>query len=138
MENHERTETAVDAAFDRRPGVPEDRSPGGPAGHAHWSQPAKQPPRADVLKDAGRSELTATFGTGQPPRGVSGMLRRAAYRMPDYEARRWALLLFADRVDAFETRARELAIHPATWVAVAAAVGLAGAMRTKKKRRSLF
>jgi hypothetical protein len=135
MENSESAETAVDAAFDRRPGVPEDRSPLEPAGRAHWSEPAKQPPRAGVLKDVERREFTATFGTGQPPRGVSGLLRRAAYRMPDYHARRWAILLFADRVDAIESRARELAGHPAVWVALG--VGLAGAVPVTK-RRSLF
>src|SRR5579859_14753 len=95
---------AIDLPPDRRPGVPAQRQPE-PVGNAHWSTPERQPPRANVTIDAQRGEATATFGTGQPPRGLSGMMRRAAYRVPDYEPKRWALLLFADRVDALEHRA---------------------------------
>jgi hypothetical protein len=54
------------------------------------------------------------FGTGQPPRGLSGLLRRAAYRVPEHRASRWALLVAGDRLDVLEHRlARALWLAPA-------------------------
>ncbi|MDP9151782.1 MAG: hypothetical protein M3O36_17810 [Myxococcota bacterium] len=104
----------VDADPQRRPGVPAERPPGR-TGHAHWLEPEKQPPRPDVVKDAQRTELTATFGTGQPPHGLSGLMRCAAYEIPDYQPRRWLLLVLADRVDSLEGRLASLAASPAMW-----------------------
>jgi len=37
-----------------------------------------------------------------PLKGLSGVIRRAAYKLPDWKPRRWLMLMFADRVDAFE------------------------------------
>jgi hypothetical protein len=132
-------ESAVDASSSRRPGVPEERDPA-PVGNAHWMTPEKQRANGAVLKDAQREELSATFGTGQPPHGFSGLIRTAAYRIPDYEVRRWALLLLADRVDAVESRVVPVLTHPATpivAVAVAAFAALA-ATRLRKKRRGFL
>jgi hypothetical protein len=44
------------------------------------------------------------FSTAVPVRGLSGRLRRVAYRVPDYRARRWLLLMVADRIDVIEHR----------------------------------
>src|SRR4051812_29173212 len=48
---------------------------------------------------------------GQPPyretialKGLSGVLRRAAYVHPDWKPRRWLMLMLADRIDAFEAK----------------------------------
>lgn len=127
---------AVDLPEGRRPGVPARAEPR-PVGSAHWLTPEHQVSASDVTMDAQREEPTATFGTGQPPRGLSGVMRRAAYRIPDYEARRWALLLAADRVDALEDRAKELATNPVTWVVLAAGTGLAtaGVLQLRRMRR---
>jgi hypothetical protein len=38
--------------------------------------------------------------------GLSGMLRRLAYRVPEHRARRWMLLMLADRVDIIEHNPR--------------------------------
>ncbi len=121
---------AVDASPTRRPGVPEQRSPK-VVGAAHWTTPQRQPIPEGVIKDAQR-EFTATFGTGQPPRGLSGALRRLAYRAPDYEVRRWALLLLADRVEWAETRLAEV---PALGWAAAAIAAAAAAGTFALRRR---
>lgn len=101
MQSAQNDSPAVDAALTRRPGVPEYKKPA-PVGHAHWEQPEQQEVHGEQLKDASRRDLTATFGTGPAPRGLSGILRRIAYRIPDYRAKRWALLLIADRIDKIE------------------------------------
>jgi hypothetical protein len=81
---------------------------------------------------AGRArELPSTRGTAQPLRGLSGVLRRAAYRMPEHEARHWALLLVADRVDAVEHGAwRGQALVAAIGLGLAVIAGY-GALRRK-------
>jgi hypothetical protein len=131
-------ERAADASMDTRPGVPEERNPE-PVGNAHWLQPEKQTPGPRVIKDAGRREFTATFGTNQPPRGISGVIRRAAYRVPDYEAKRWGLLMLADRVDELESSVGRALASPAVWAAVVSAVVVgAGARAKRAKSRSWF
>jgi hypothetical protein len=97
------SERAPDASAANRPGVPQKQEQSW-VGHAHWSVPPRQDPAPGLIKDAQREHWTATFGTGQKPRGVSGAMRRIAYRIPDYRIRRWLLLLLADRVDAIEAR----------------------------------
>jgi hypothetical protein len=93
----------VDLDPKNRPGVPIEREPR-PAGEAHWDQPERQEPRLPHLVRMELGQLTPVFGTAQPPSGLSGLIRRAAYRIPEHEARRWLLLLLADRVEAYATR----------------------------------
>jgi hypothetical protein len=130
---------AIDLPAGRRPGVSAQREPA-PIGNAHWLTPERQPPCANVTIDAQRGVPTATFGTGQPPRGLSGTMRRAAYRIPDYEPKRWALLLLADRVDTLEDRGFALARSPVPWVALAAAIGVLILARggLPRRRRSFY
>jgi hypothetical protein len=55
-----------------------------------------------------QGHLTPVFGTAQPPRGPSGVLRRAAYRIPEHRALHWLLLVVADRVDVAQHGFRSL------------------------------
>lgn len=48
----------------------------------------------------GQAPYTETI----PLHGISGMLRRAAYRAPDWKPRKWLTLMLADRVDALESK----------------------------------
>ncbi len=123
--NGHATQGAVDASQNSRPGVPQKRTPA-PAGKAHWAEPEKQRRVPGVLKDAQRAEFTATFGTGQPPKGLSGAMRRLAYQIPDYRIRRWLLLMLADRVDTLEWRLAGAARSPATWALGLATLGGVG------------
>jgi hypothetical protein len=116
---------------DRRPGVPMETEPRR-VGGAHWGAPERQDPNAPVLKRMEIDELTPVFGTAQPPKGLSGAIRRLAYTVPQHRARRWLLLLMADRVDVIEHR---LAGAP-KWAALAlplVAIG-AGLAITRRRR----
>ena len=96
----------VDGDPERRPGVPMLLRPE-VRGGAHWEQPERQPPPAvPVLKRASLDELPPVFSTALPPKGLSGLLRRKAYAIPEYEMRHVLLLLLADRVDVVEERLR--------------------------------
>jgi hypothetical protein len=123
---------AVDAPIARRPGHPQERQPE-PVANAHWIVPDRQRTDAKVLKGYERDQLTATFGTAHPPRGISGMIRRAAYEIPDYRVRHWLLLIFADRVDAVEGSLIRGAKSPGTWL-IAAGLGV-GALTWMRFRK---
>ncbi len=59
-----------------------------------------------MFKHSGRKQLPPVYGTAQPPRGLSGLLRKTAYSYPDHLVRHWMVLLLADRVDVWEHRLR--------------------------------
>jgi len=72
--------------------------------------PASQPGRPSVpVRTRAGKPMTPVFGTSSPLRGVSGMIRRWAYTFPEHRARRWLLLILADRVEATGPRLRRLA-----------------------------
>src|SRR5947209_1053068 len=98
MTNHR----GIDLPREQRPGVPMETPPR-PAGHAHWTRPEPMKSEAMVLKRAELDQLTPVYATSVPPRGLSGIIRRAAYRIPDHRVSHWMLLLLADRVDVVES-----------------------------------
>ena len=98
---------AVDINPHNRPGVPQETRPPKPVANAHWETPEQQQGDATPLIGA-NMQLTPVYSTAIPPRGLSGAIRRAAYRVPDHRARRWMLLLAADRIDAIEHEPRSL------------------------------
>lgn len=131
--DHSHPSEAVDADPADRPGVPMELETPRPAGHAHWSEPEQQDDPGDVLKRKGLEQLTPVFGTAVPPRGLSGLMRRAAYGIPEHFTSHWFALLLADRVDVMEDRARRAAPFVVPAVAVA---GLAYfVLRSKKKKK---
>jgi hypothetical protein len=70
---------------------------------AHWERPEQQR-GTPVLAASGLRAATPVFGTAQPARGLSGLFRRAAYRIPEHRPARWALLMVGDRIDVLEHR----------------------------------
>ena len=89
-----------------RPSVPRERFAPEATG-AHWTFPERQPetwPRERSLEHA---FVTPVFGTSCPPKGLSGVIRKYAYRrFSEGRAAHWLLLLGADRVDAVESHLR--------------------------------
>ncbi len=110
----------VDTSPQARPGVPmyapRPRAPEA----SEWHVPARQAGGEQHLKRAGLKRITPVFGTATPLHGVSGVMRRLAYRYPEDLARRWMMLLVADRVDLVEDRVGGLLERPLQ------AAGLAG------------
>lgn len=94
----------ADAMQRQRPGVPMEKDTPEPAGNAHWLKPERMENPGYVLKRAGLDELTPVFGTSVPPRGLSGLIRKSAYDIPEHFTSHWLLLLAADRIDVLEDR----------------------------------
>jgi hypothetical protein len=85
-----------------RPSVPKERAPS--LNGAHWDFPERQPERWPRERSIEHAFLTPVFGTSCPPKGLSGVMRKVAYkRYSEAKAAHWLLLLAADRVDALES-----------------------------------
>jgi hypothetical protein len=67
-----------------------------------WERPPLQPVDVEILKSVERPNLTAVFGTSTPPSGLSGMLRRVAFKYSESSYGRWLPLVLADRIGAVE------------------------------------
>jgi len=91
-----------------RPGVPMERTPprfiNAPDG-----DPSPQPQSTEVLVSTERPGRTPLFGSAQPPSGLSGMIRRSAFKRSENDVRHWLLLLLADRVNVVEGIGEDLA-----------------------------
>lgn len=97
----------ADLAPENRPGVPRENFAPGPVS-PHWAEPERQTPSNDIFLTVERSTMTSVFGTSCPPRGLSGKLRRRAYRLGEGRLSRWLTLLAADRIDVVEGLVEDL------------------------------
>jgi hypothetical protein len=70
---------------------------------AHWTFPERQVVHYEREKSTEHKFLTPVFGTSCPPRGISGAIRRYAYRYSEGQSAHWLLLIVADRVDVLES-----------------------------------
>lgn len=93
----------------------------------------RHPPTQQAGKPAVPRKPTPVFGTSCPPRGLSGIIRTAAYRVPDHLPRKWLLLLLADRVEATGPRLRRLLTYGAP-VLLAGLASLGGAAKRRRGR----
>lgn len=84
-----------------RPAYPMERTPPRFIDVA-WEEPEQQRSTVKVFHSTERPGLTPVFGTAQPPSGLSGMIRGAAFRFSENDLRHWLMLLFADRVNVVE------------------------------------
>ena len=77
---------------------------------ARWEFPERQPEKQPRERSIEHKFLTPVFGTAQPPKGLSGVVRKYAYRrFSEGRAAHWLLLIAADRVDAWESHLRSFA-----------------------------
>lgn len=87
-----------------RPAVPRERFDPGATG-AHWEFPERQPEERPRERSIEHGTLPPVFGTTLPLRGVSGVVRRYAYRrFSEARAAHWLLLMAGDRIDVVESR----------------------------------
>lgn len=68
----------------------------------NWDRPTQQPIDIEVLHSVERPNITAVFGTSAPPSGLSGMIRRQAFKYGEGSFAHWIPLVIADRVNVVE------------------------------------
>jgi hypothetical protein len=97
----------VDADPQNDPTYPyRDRSEDDHSGE--WRRPTQQEPDVELLKSVEHKWLPAVFGTASPPSGVSGSMRRLAFRWSESNWAHWLLLIAADRVNMVEGLVEDL------------------------------
>jgi hypothetical protein len=122
MENKSEQETFVESDMDRSianapkdiPGWGIDNDPkndptypmkhrnGADYERLNYQKPTQQPVTVEILKSIERPTLSHAFGTSTPPSGLSGMIRRFAFRYSESTYMHWVPLVVADRVNVVE------------------------------------
>jgi hypothetical protein len=74
-----------------------------------WQHPVPQRSEIEVLQSIEYVRRPAVFGTSTPPSGVSGMMRRAAFRWSESNWLHWLILMGADRINVVEGVVEDLA-----------------------------
>jgi hypothetical protein len=72
-----------------------------------WKRPLQQETEVEILQSIEHKQRPAVVGTSMPPSGLSGVLRRAAFRKSESNLLHWILLLAADRINVVEGMARD-------------------------------
>ena len=67
-----------------------------------WDRPPQQPIDIEVLRSVERPNITAVFGTAKPPSGLSGVIRRMAFKKSENSYGHWLPLVLADRIGVIE------------------------------------
>ncbi|UZK66665.1 hypothetical protein [Sphingomonas sp. M1-B02] len=75
----------------------------------NWVRPPVQQPAVEILQSIEHIRQPAVVGTSTPPSGLSGMMRRLAFRWSESNWIHWLLLLGADRVNVVEGVVDDLA-----------------------------
>lgn len=112
LELHDPTQIkgwGVDADPENDPTYPMKRRNNGEHVGYSWPRPTEQQPDVEVLHSNERPNLPAVFGESTPPSGLSGMIRRFAFRHSESSYAHWLPLMLADRVNVFEGLIGDLA-----------------------------
>lgn len=92
----------VDADPENDPTYPMKHYTGDDHLRLNYTRPPLQQSDVEVLHSNERPNLTAVYGTSTPPSGLSGMIRRYAFRYSEGSFGHWLPLLLADRVNMVE------------------------------------
>lgn len=92
----------IDADPENDPTYPMKHRTGADYERLNYEKPPQQPVKIEILHSVERPGITRVFGTSTPPSGVSGMIRRWAYKYSEATTAHWMGLISADRVNAVE------------------------------------
>ena len=92
----------IDFDSENEPNYPMKKYTGDDHKRLNWERPPLQPVNVEVLHSNERPYITAVFGTSTPPSGLSGMIRRFAFRYSEGSYGHWLPLVLADRINAIE------------------------------------
>ncbi len=92
----------VDADPKNEPTYPMKNYTGDDHKRSNWERPPLQQQKVEMLRSIERPNLPAVFGTTSPPSGLSGNLRRYAFKYSESSYRHWLPLILADRINVLE------------------------------------
>jgi len=108
----------MDADPENDPTYPMKRSNGADHERLNYEKAPQQRQDIEILHSIERPGTTRVFGTSTPPAGLSGAIRRHAYKYSEATAARWMTLLLADRIDVIQGKLADLrqGIIPNPWI----------------------
>jgi hypothetical protein len=92
----------MDTDPENEPTYPMKNYTGDDHNRIHYERSPQQPNTIEILQSNERPAPTAVFGTSVPPSGLSGVIRRYAFRNSEDRYRHWIPLLMADRINMVE------------------------------------
>ncbi|MBJ6107622.1 hypothetical protein JAO73_01265 [Hymenobacter sp. BT523] len=92
----------IDADPKNEPTYPNRHRTGEEHDGRSWVRPTQQVLDREVLHSIERPDYTAVVGNSVPPSGLSGMIRRFAFKYSENEYLHWLPLLMADKVNVVE------------------------------------
>jgi hypothetical protein len=92
----------MDADPENEPTYPMKNYNGADHERLNYERPPLQPVTVEVLKSIERPSITAVYGTSTPPSGLSGRIRRYAFKYSESTYRHWVPLVLADRINMVE------------------------------------
>jgi len=92
----------VDADPENEPTYPIKKYTGADHDRLNYERAPQQPIDIEVLHSNERTGVTRVFGTSSPPSGLSGALRRFAFRYSEGSSGHWLTLILADRINVIE------------------------------------
>jgi hypothetical protein len=96
----------VDRDRSRRPGVPMERKDPRPMPNTRFPPERQRGEPASPMHGRPNKTPPPVFGTATPLHGLSGLVKRLAYRLPDHKPSHWLLKMFGDRVESWGQRLR--------------------------------
>ncbi len=92
----------IDADPENEPTYPMKKYTGDDHNQLNYERPVLQPVDEEVLHSNERTNISAVFGTPLPPSGLSGVVRRFAFRYSEGKWAHWLTLILADRINMVE------------------------------------
>lgn len=92
----------IDADPDNEPTYPMKNWTGDDHKRSNYTRPEQQPIDVEVLHSNERPNVSAVFGNLNPPSGLSGVVRRYAFKYSEESLKHWFALVMADRINVIE------------------------------------
>jgi hypothetical protein len=108
----------IEADPENDPTYPMKHATGADHERFNYERAPQQPVNIEVLHSIERPGVTRVFGTSTPPAGLSGAIRRWAYKCSEATATHWMTLILADRVDVIQGKINDLknGVIPNPWI----------------------
>lgn len=108
----------MDADPENDPTYPMKHATGADHERLNYEKAPQQRQDIEVFHSIERPGITRVFGTSTPPAGLSGAVRRYAYKYSEATATRWMTLILADRINVVEGKINDLknGIIPNPWI----------------------
>jgi hypothetical protein len=99
----------MDADPENEPTYPMKNYTGDDHNRINYERAEQQPETVELLMSTERPSVTRVFGTSIPPSGLSGWIRRYAFKHSEDRYRHWIPLILADRINVVEGLLEDLA-----------------------------